>query len=93
MWYFHEAENELFLVLEGELLMTLGSGDLWADCRVVGSGRSAGHSLQDPYATLFLGRWRSKSRAGPQFLDGSWAMLFGRTNLPIRFPISLKTLG
>jgi mannose-6-phosphate isomerase-like protein (cupin superfamily) len=29
VWHFHENEDELFLVLEGRLLMRLRSGDVW----------------------------------------------------------------
>jgi mannose-6-phosphate isomerase-like protein (cupin superfamily) len=29
VWHFHEAEDELFLVLEGALLMKLRTGDVW----------------------------------------------------------------
>jgi mannose-6-phosphate isomerase-like protein (cupin superfamily) len=31
IWHFHEAEDELFLVLEGKLLMKLRSGDVWVN--------------------------------------------------------------
>ena len=29
IWHFHENEDELFLVLEGQLLMKLRTGDVW----------------------------------------------------------------
>lgn len=31
IWHFHEAEDELFLVLEGKLLMKLRTGDVWVN--------------------------------------------------------------
>jgi mannose-6-phosphate isomerase-like protein (cupin superfamily) len=31
LWHFHEAEDELFLVLEGRLLMKLRTGDVWVN--------------------------------------------------------------
>src|ERR1700738_681307 len=31
IWHFHEAEDELFLGLEGKLLMKLRSGDVWVN--------------------------------------------------------------
>lgn len=31
IWHFHENEDELFLVLEGRLLMKLRTGDLWVN--------------------------------------------------------------
>lgn len=31
LWHFHENEDELFLVLEGKLLMRLRSGDVWVN--------------------------------------------------------------
>jgi mannose-6-phosphate isomerase-like protein (cupin superfamily) len=31
MWHFHEAEDELFLVLEGKLLMKFRTGDVWVN--------------------------------------------------------------
>jgi mannose-6-phosphate isomerase-like protein (cupin superfamily) len=30
-WHFHEAEDELFFVVKGRLLMKLRTGDLWID--------------------------------------------------------------
>jgi len=31
IWHFHEAEDELFLVLHGKLLMKLRTGDVWVN--------------------------------------------------------------
>src|SRR5437870_12999840 len=31
IWHFHEKEDELFLVLEGKLLMKLRTGDVWVN--------------------------------------------------------------
>jgi mannose-6-phosphate isomerase-like protein (cupin superfamily) len=31
IWHFHENEDELFLVLEGKLLMKLRTGDVWVN--------------------------------------------------------------
>jgi mannose-6-phosphate isomerase-like protein (cupin superfamily) len=31
IWHFHEAEDELFLVLHGRLLMKLRTGDVWVN--------------------------------------------------------------
>jgi mannose-6-phosphate isomerase-like protein (cupin superfamily) len=31
LWHFHEAEDELFLVLDGRLLMKLRTGDVWVN--------------------------------------------------------------
>jgi mannose-6-phosphate isomerase-like protein (cupin superfamily) len=31
IWHFHELEDELFLVLEGKLLMKFRTGDVWVE--------------------------------------------------------------
>lgn len=31
VWHFHEAEDELFLVIEGRLLMKFRTGDVWVN--------------------------------------------------------------